>query len=116
LKIQYTFIKTLASNPSNTVIGLVRDKQSTIARLQKDNLTNIHILEADIVDYPALQTAAAEVSRITGGSLDVLINNAAYVSKESNFTTIAEAYVFPPFPPPSLQTHIVIGRKICKPC
>lgn len=120
----YAFIKTLASNPSYTVIGLVRNKEATLARLQKDNLldqtnppdhtnpSNIHILEADIIDYPALQKAAAEVSKITGGSLDVLINNAAYVSEESNFTTIAEAYV-PPFPhSPSLPfPHLPPPRK-----
>jgi len=88
---QYAFIKKLASKPSNTVIGLVRNKEATLARLAKDNLSNIHIFEADIVDYLALQKAAEEVSKITGGALDVLINNAAYVSEESNFTTIAEA-------------------------
>ncbi|RDI87723.1 hypothetical protein Vi05172_g2234 [Venturia inaequalis] len=93
----YAFIKKLASDPSNTVIGLVRNKEATLTRLQKDNISSIHILQADIEDSPALQTAASQVSKITGGSLDVLINNAAYVSEESNFTTIAEAYV-PPLP------------------
>ncbi|KAE9963721.1 hypothetical protein EG328_011113 [Venturia inaequalis] len=87
----YAFIKKLASDPSNTVIGLVRNKEATLTRLQKDNISSIHILQADIEDSPALQTAASQVSKITGGSLDVLINNAAYVSEESNFTTIAEA-------------------------
>ncbi|QDS76880.1 hypothetical protein FKW77_003716 [Venturia effusa] len=87
----YAFIKTLASDTSNTIFGLVRNKDATLARLQNDNLADIHIIEADIVDYASLQKAAEEVSKVTGGTLDVLINNAAYVSMESNFTTISEA-------------------------
>jgi NAD(P)-dependent dehydrogenase (short-subunit alcohol dehydrogenase family) len=51
----------------------------------------LHILEADIIDVEALNKAAAETEKITGGSLDVLINNAAFVSEESNFATIQEA-------------------------
>jgi hypothetical protein len=95
-KLQYAFIQKLASNPSNVVIGLVRNKEATLTRLAKDKLQNVHVFEADIVGYPALQKAADEVSKITGGGLDVLINNAAYVSEESIFSTIAEAYVQPP--------------------
>jgi len=89
----YAFIKTLASNPSNTVIGLVRNKASTDARIAKDNLgaKNLHIFEADILDFPALEKAATATAEITGGALDVLINNAAFVSEESNFSTIADA-------------------------
>jgi NAD(P)-dependent dehydrogenase (short-subunit alcohol dehydrogenase family) len=41
--------------------------------------SNIHILEADITDYSALQAAAAETARITGRSLDYLIGNAGIV-------------------------------------
>jgi NAD(P)-dependent dehydrogenase (short-subunit alcohol dehydrogenase family) len=91
-------VKHLASNPSNTVIGLVRSKAATDDRIAKEGLTGkIHILEADIVDVEALKTAAEETKKILGGSLDVLINNAAYVSKSSQFTTIQEAFV-PPVP------------------
>jgi NAD(P)-dependent dehydrogenase (short-subunit alcohol dehydrogenase family) len=43
------------------------------------------------VDFEALKTAAAETAKITGGRVDVLINNAAYVSEKSNFSTIQDA-------------------------
>jgi NAD(P)-dependent dehydrogenase (short-subunit alcohol dehydrogenase family) len=76
-KIQYAFIRHIASNSSNTVIGLVRNKAATDERLAKDGIKNVTIIEADITDYAALQKAAAETSKLTGGSLDYLINNAA---------------------------------------
>ena len=79
--IGYAFITHLASIPGNTVIGLVRNKAATEERLVKDQINNIHILTADINDVHALRAATAEVSKITNGAgLDVLINNAAYLS------------------------------------
>jgi len=88
----YAFIKHLVSDPSNTVIGLVRNKKATEERIAKDGLKgNLHIFEADIVDVEALKSAAAETAKLTGGSVDVLINNAAFVSEESNFATIQQA-------------------------
>ncbi|KAF2421186.1 NAD(P)-binding protein [Tothia fuscella] len=75
----YAFIQKLAEDPSNTVIGLVRNKKDTAARIQKDDFKN-----------KALKTAATEIAELTEG-VDVLINNAAYLSDESNFSTIKEA-------------------------
>ncbi|TVY54125.1 putative oxidoreductase, partial [Lachnellula suecica] len=40
---------------------------------------NIHILPGDITSLPQLRAAADSISKITGGSLDVLVNNAGYV-------------------------------------
>jgi NAD(P)-dependent dehydrogenase (short-subunit alcohol dehydrogenase family) len=51
----------------------------------------VHVLAADIVDSGALKAAAAATAHITGGALDVLINNAALVSEESKGKTLAEA-------------------------
>ncbi|TID20029.1 NAD(P)-binding protein [Venturia nashicola] len=89
----YAFLKTLSQNPTNEIIALVRNKPTTLARLKKENHSqkNIHILQADILDPTTLQTALPQISKITGGSLDVLINNAAYISEESNFTTLVQA-------------------------
>jgi NAD(P)-dependent dehydrogenase (short-subunit alcohol dehydrogenase family) len=49
---------------------------------------NIHILQADVTDYNALQAAAAETAKITGGSLDYLIANAALVPLFDSFDPI----------------------------
>ncbi|KAL6824623.1 hypothetical protein J3E69DRAFT_381500 [Trichoderma sp. SZMC 28015] len=78
----YGMIKVLASDPLNKVIGLVRDATATRARLSADNVSNVHIVAADITDDKALREAAEETKRFLGDAgLDVLINNAAYVSK-----------------------------------
>ncbi|KAK4061451.1 hypothetical protein Trihar35433_9778 [Trichoderma harzianum] len=78
----YGMIKVLASDPLNKVIGLVRDATATRARLSADNVSNVHIVAADITDDKALREAAEETKRFLGdAALDVLINNAAYVSK-----------------------------------
>ncbi|KAF2219980.1 hypothetical protein BDZ85DRAFT_267912 [Elsinoe ampelina] len=72
----YAFTQFYASQPDNTVLALVRNKSATEARLAKDGITNVHVLSADITDASAVQAAADETSKITGGSLDILINNA----------------------------------------
>ncbi|KAJ7492102.1 hypothetical protein FB451DRAFT_1216994 [Mycena latifolia] len=41
---------------------------------------NITVLEADVTDVEALELAATEVSKATGGKLDCLINNAALMN------------------------------------
>ena len=72
----YAFVRHLAAIPGNTVIGMVRNKDVTLARLEKDGITNISIVQADITDRDALTTAYEEVKTLTKGSLDILINNA----------------------------------------
>lgn len=83
----YAWLTTLAANPSNTIIAVVRNKQATLDRLAKDNITNVHVLSADITDISAIQAAAQETSKITNGSLDILIHNAAVVSERSAYLT-----------------------------
>jgi hypothetical protein len=53
--LQYEFLRQLSSNASNIVVGLVRDKSKTEKKVAEDGLTNVTILEADILDLPALQ-------------------------------------------------------------
>jgi NAD(P)-dependent dehydrogenase (short-subunit alcohol dehydrogenase family) len=80
------------------VIGLVRSKFSTEQKMKEElsERSNIHIVQADITDYAALQVstpnrrkdsantltqaAVAETANITGGGLDYLIANAGVVS------------------------------------
>ncbi|KAI9797714.1 MAG: hypothetical protein M1833_005375 [Piccolia ochrophora] len=86
----YEFIRQFASNPSNTVIGTVRDKKATEKKLAADGIKNVTLFEADITDLPALKKVAAETAELTGGSLDYLINNAGYISDVSAYKTLAD--------------------------
>jgi len=52
---------------------------------------NVHILEADITDLAALKKAADYAADITGGKLDVLVNNAAFVDVE-RFSVCLDEY------------------------
>ncbi|KAK0908863.1 hypothetical protein LTR91_017222 [Friedmanniomyces endolithicus] len=86
----YAFITHLASLPNNTVIALARNASATKTRLAANNIHNVHVFAADITDPAALRAAAAEVSKLTDGKLDVLINNAGLVSTRSAWTTVLD--------------------------
>ncbi|SPJ76033.1 related to protoporphyrinogen oxidase [Fusarium torulosum] len=77
----FAFLKELSKDSGNTVIGLVRDKSATDAKISEElgSLSNIYILEADITDYDALKNSVHAVSEITGGSLDYIIANAGLI-------------------------------------
>ncbi|KAJ7223950.1 hypothetical protein C8J57DRAFT_1391050 [Mycena rebaudengoi] len=79
------FVTQLSADSNNTVFALVRNK-STANELNNLSSNNISIIEADITDSTALQAAASEVSKATGGKLDYLINNAAYRSASGGFS------------------------------
>ncbi|KAL5456408.1 hypothetical protein PMIN06_003914 [Paraphaeosphaeria minitans] len=81
------FVKHLSEDTSNTVIGLVRNAPATIERVKTElaDRKNIHILQADLNDTPALKKAAADTANITGGSLDYLVGNAAYLDMFDQF-------------------------------
>ena len=76
---QYGFVKYLAKNPENTIIGIVRDKTKADKSVAADGLNNVTMIQADIADYKSLLAAREKVAQITGGSLDYLINNAALI-------------------------------------
>ncbi|KAH8679221.1 hypothetical protein BGZ61DRAFT_551684 [Ilyonectria robusta] len=86
----FEFISQLSSDPNNTVIGLVRNKPATLEKVDRElkQRANLHILQADITDYEALKASVDEVSKITGGSLDYIIANAAFVSTYSAWDTL----------------------------
>ncbi|TQN63767.1 putative oxidoreductase, partial [Colletotrichum shisoi] len=85
----FEFLRQLSENQANTVIGLVRDLQSTKNKVFKElKRDNIHILQADLNNYETNKNAVADVSKITGRSLDCLIANAAFISTWSAFDGI----------------------------
>ncbi|KLO11374.1 NAD-binding protein [Schizopora paradoxa] len=72
------FVRQLSVGSDNSVFAIVRDK-SRAAKLEGLGRKNVYILEADVTDRAAIQTAVKQVSEVTGGTLDVLINNAAFI-------------------------------------
>jgi len=73
----------------NVVIALARNPAgSTGLAAIKDK--NLHVIKADITDVATLKAAAAETAKITGGSLDVLINNAAIQDPKHAFHDITQ--------------------------
>ncbi|KAL2825114.1 hypothetical protein BJY01DRAFT_256337 [Aspergillus pseudoustus] len=107
--IGWAFLSILSSNISNTVIALVRNKAGTEKRVAEElpGRSNIHVLHADLTDYESLETAAAETAKITGGALDYLIGNAAYLDVWDQFDpigTLGKA-------PDALENHLLLNFK-----
>ncbi|OCT50329.1 hypothetical protein CLCR_07493 [Cladophialophora carrionii] len=73
----------LAKDPANTVVGIVRDKAAADKAVAADGFKNVTMVEAAIADYKSLLKARDEVAKITGGSLDYLINNAAFIDRKT---------------------------------
>lgn len=86
----YAFVIHLASIEGNTVIGIARNKPATDEQLAKDGVKNVTIVAADINDPDSLQVAADETAKVTGGTLDVLINNAAFLPTKSAYVDLTD--------------------------
>ena len=85
------FIRQLSDQQDSVVIGLVRNKRDTEKRLGEDAWRkNLHVIEADLQKISSLQKAADAVGKVTGGSLDYLIGNAAWLGGENAFRTLTE--------------------------
>ncbi|KAI0753731.1 NAD-P-binding protein [Fomes fomentarius] len=77
------FIRQLANRPNATVFAVVRNaRTSTHLTSVAEGSKNVHIVEADVVDYKSLERAAKQISEITGGTLDCLIHNAALIDSK----------------------------------
>ncbi|WYZ44934.1 hypothetical protein EsH8_VIII_000250 [Colletotrichum jinshuiense] len=86
----FEFLRQLSNDPANIVIGLVRDKENTKKKVTTElKRDNVHILQADVTDYDAMKKAIADISEITGGSLDYVIANAAFISTWSAYDGIS---------------------------
>jgi len=79
--IGFEFVRQLSGLPKTVIFAIVRN-EGTAKALRELGRANVHILEADITDHLALKTAAERIGAVTGGELDVLINNAAFVDDE----------------------------------
>ena len=72
-------------DPKNQVFAIIRSR-GTAGPLEElaAKRKNIHIVVTDISDPKKLDQAAAEVSKVTAGSLDVLILNAGSAGPETS--------------------------------
>jgi NAD(P)-dependent dehydrogenase (short-subunit alcohol dehydrogenase family) len=87
----YGFVQYLASDPANTVIGIVRNKAAADKTIAKDGLTkNVHMVEAEIANHASLIAVREQISSLTGGVVDYLIHNAAVVDRTTAETALDE--------------------------
>ncbi|EEH17843.2 hypothetical protein PABG_00406 [Paracoccidioides brasiliensis Pb03] len=76
----------LSAIPKNLVVGLVRDKAATDARVEQELPgRNIHILQADVTDYDSLKVGLRKTAAQLSDSVDYLIANAALTSRWSRY-------------------------------
>ncbi|KAJ2980325.1 hypothetical protein NQ176_g2710 [Zarea fungicola] len=69
------FVRQLSGNPDNFVIGVVRNPSK--AR-ESDVLSrsNVALVQADLSKLDTFSNVAAEIAKLSGGKIDILINNA----------------------------------------
>ncbi|KAL9622086.1 MAG: hypothetical protein Q9160_003585 [Pyrenula sp. 1 TL-2023] len=87
----FEILRQLSSDASNTIVGLVRNKpavEKKVSEELKDRRAKIHIVATDLDNFESLKNAAAESSSITGGAIDYLVANAAYVTIYDAFDPI----------------------------
>ncbi|KZT66195.1 NAD(P)-binding protein [Daedalea quercina L-15889] len=73
-------VRQLAADPENTVFATARNVERSVHLIkvaQEALAKNVVTLQADVVDHRSLKAVAEQVAVATGGSLDVLIHNAA---------------------------------------
>ncbi|KAI0674070.1 NAD-P-binding protein [Trametes maxima] len=71
------YVRQLASKKDSVVFAIVRNKQTSMfLAAAVRGLNNVHVIEGDVGDHKSIARAALEISSISGGKLDYLINNA----------------------------------------
>ncbi|KAI1389250.1 NAD(P)-binding protein [Hypoxylon trugodes] len=101
--------QALARDPAATVVGLVRDKvKAEIIIAAEPELKNVKLVQGDLSDYASLVKAVEEVSNITGGRLDYLIENAGAMYELKGLTTMDKLADRPEF----LEERLLYGFKL----
>ena len=82
---QFGYVQNLSANSKNEVFALIRSR-ATAGPLEElaAQRKNIHIVETDLDSPSKLDEAAAAVANVSGGSLDVLVLNAASSGPETS--------------------------------
>jgi len=72
------FVKQLSADPETRVIAIVRTLRNADALTSfATNKDNVFIVEADVSKPSAVQAIVSEIQQMSGGKVDLLINNAA---------------------------------------
>ncbi|KAI9061881.1 NAD(P)-binding protein [Trametes sanguinea] len=79
------YVRQLAEKQDALVFAIVRNTSSPYLQHILAEHSNLHVIQADVMDPHAVERAAMEMSGLSGGSLDVLIHNAARTDMRSNF-------------------------------
>jgi NAD(P)-dependent dehydrogenase (short-subunit alcohol dehydrogenase family) len=80
---QFELVKQISEDQENLVVGLVRDKAATEKKVTAElgDLSNVHILHADLTNYASLKQAATDTAKIVGQrGIDYLVANGAFPS------------------------------------
>lgn len=88
---QFEILKQTSEDPENLVVGLVRDKAATEAKVAAElgDRPNIHIVHADLTAHASLKQAAADTASIVGErGIDYLVSNAAFQTHFDAFDPI----------------------------
>jgi len=83
------FVRTLSADKNNTVFAIIRNP-ATAKELTSLGRSNVHVITTSVSDVKGVKAAAEQVAKVTGGSLDYLINNAASVNDEYSNLTLTQ--------------------------
>ncbi|RFN47952.1 hypothetical protein FIE12Z_7675 [Fusarium flagelliforme] len=86
----FEFVRQLSADPNNTIIGFARNKKATDEKVERElsGRSNIHTIEGEIEKIASVKNLIEETAKITGGSLDYIIANAALQSDWSAHSPI----------------------------
>lgn len=76
-KKQYQYLKTLAKEPSTTVIGIAQSPSTVHARLAEDAASYVPVLPGTLPNRPSITEAATQIADLVQDGIDYLIINGA---------------------------------------
>ncbi|KAK2039043.1 short-chain dehydrogenase [Colletotrichum somersetense] len=90
--IGWAFLRQISNDANNIVVGTVRNKAAVEKKISDElaGRSNVHIVEVEMTSYDSIKNSVDAVSEITGGKLDYIIANAAYVSDWAPYDPIGK--------------------------
>ncbi|KAI0640960.1 NAD-P-binding protein [Trametes meyenii] len=77
------YVRQLAIRPDSLVFAVARSATAPLLLSLAETHKNVHVIGGDVVDHRSLERAAVEIAKLSGGSLDVLIHNAARIDSST---------------------------------
>ncbi|KAH9851227.1 NAD-P-binding protein [Lenzites betulinus] len=79
------FIHQIAKKPDAVVFAVARDVNAPHLKAFAEDYKNVHVVQGDVAEHRSMARAADEVAALSGGTLDVLIHNAARMNSAQIF-------------------------------